>query len=247
MRIALFVACYDDLLFPATGRAVVRVLERLGHTVDYRAQHGCCGQMHRDAGHQSEAARMMRHFLEVYRDAETICVPSSSCVEMIRNEFPLLAEELKDTATAAAAREMATRVFEFSELLIDRLGVTDVGACFPHAVTLHKSCRDLRALHLNAQAWHLLEHVQAIRLLELPAHQQCCGFGGAFSVINPDISAAILSEKVQNILSTGAEYCAGLDNSCLMHIGGALNRQRTGVGCLHVAEILARTAEGAIA
>jgi L-lactate dehydrogenase complex protein LldE len=246
MRISLFITCYNDLLFPETGKAVVRVLERLGHQVEFRREQTCCGQMHYNTGYQRDAFRMMEHFLKVYRGAEIVCAPSTSCVAMIRDHYPMLAEQSGDAALVEAVEEIVPRVYEFTELLADRLGATDVGAFFPHSVTLHASCHALRSLSIGDKPWRLLERVRGIRLTPLPDREQCCGFGGTFAIKNPDVSAAMASEKIRAILDTRAEVCAAVDNSCLMHIGGALARLRAGVRCLHIAEILASTdSEGA--
>src|SRR4051812_49848177 len=144
MLISLFIACYNDTLFPETGKAVVKVLERLGHTVEFRQAQTCCGQMHYNTGYRPEAIGIMRHFLEVFRDAEVICVPSASCVAMIRDHYPKMAAE---TGLTAEVNALLPKVFEFTELLVDKLGVTDVGASYPHSVTLHTSCHSLRSLH----------------------------------------------------------------------------------------------------
>lgn len=244
VRISLFVACYNDTLFPETGKAVVRVLERLGHEVDFRAAQTCCGQMHYNTGYHKEALPLMRHFLDVFADAEIICIPSSSCVAMIRDHYPKMAAQTGDPGIQKRVAAVLPRVFEFSELLVDKLGVADVGAFYPHAVTLHPSCHSLRSLHLGDKPKQLLEHVRGLSLRPLPEADQCCGFGGTFAIKNPDVSAAMLSDKLRCVLDTGAEVCAAVDNSCLMHIGGALARQRTGVKVLHLAEILASTETG---
>jgi len=146
MLISLFIACYNDTLFPETGKAVVRVIERLGHTVEFRAAQTCCGQMHYNTGYRPEAVSLMRHFLDVFKGAEVICIPSSSCVSMIRDHFPRMAAE---AGVQEEVDDLLPRVFEFTELLIDKLGVTDVGAAFPHSVTLHTSCHALRSLHIG--------------------------------------------------------------------------------------------------
>lgn len=244
MLISLFVACYNDALFPETGKAVVAVLERLGHTVEFRPAQTCCGQMHYNSGYHAEARKLMRHFLDAFRGAEVICVPSSSCVAMIRDHFPKMAVAAKDLALISEVGELLPRVFEFTELLIDRLGVSDVGAFFPHTVTLHSSCHSLRSLQIGDKPQRLLENVRGLSLATLANSDQCCGFGGTFSVKNADVSAAMLSDKVRCVLDTGSEICAATDNSCLLHIGGALSRQQTGVRCLHIAEILASTEDG---
>jgi L-lactate dehydrogenase complex protein LldE len=245
MLISLFVACYNDALFPDTGKAVVAVLERLGHTVEFRPAQTCCGQMHYNSGYHPEAHKLMRHFLDTFRGAEIICVPSSSCVSMIRDHFPKLAAGANDPALVREVADLVPRVFEFSELLIDKLGVTDVGAFFPHSVTLHTPCHSLRSLHIGDKPQRLLQHVRGLTLAPLANNEECCGFGGTFAVKNADVSAAMLSDKVRCILDTGSEICAATDNSCLMQINGALSRQQTGVRCLHIAEILASTEDGA--
>ncbi len=241
MLISLFVACYNDALFPKTGKAVVALLERLGHTVEFRSEQTCCGQMHFNSGYHAEARKLMRRFLETFRGAEVICVPSSSCVAMIRDHFPKMAAATDDAAVVREVRELLPRVFEFSELLIDKLGVTDVGAFFPHTVTLHTSCHSLRSLNIGDRPRRLLKAVRGLSLTDLDNFDQCCGFGGTFAVKNADVSAAMLSDKVRCVLDTGSEICAAVDNSCLLHIGGALSRQQTGVRCMHIAEILAST------
>jgi L-lactate dehydrogenase complex protein LldE len=239
MLISLFITCYNDTLFPETGKAVVRVLERLGHTVEFRPAQTCCGQMHYNTGYHPEAVSLMRHFLDVFRGAETICVPSASCVAMIRDHFPEMAAEIGDASLCAEVAEIVPRVFDFTELLVDKLGVTDVGAAYPHSVTLHTSCHSLRSLHIGDKPRRLLKAVRGLDLIELPQSDACCGFGGTFAIKNPDVSTAMLSEKMRAVLETGAEICTAGDNSCLMHIGGGLKRQNGSARCVHIAEILA--------
>jgi L-lactate dehydrogenase complex protein LldE len=239
MLISLFITCYNDTLFPETGKAVVRVLERLGHTVEFRPAQTCCGQMHYNTGYHPEAVSLMRHFLDVFRGAETICVPSASCVAMIRDHFPEMAAEIGDASLCAEVAEIVPRVFDFTELLVDKLGVTDVGAAYPHSVTLHTSCHSLRSLHIGDKPRRLLKAVRGLDLIELPQSDACCGFGGTFAIKNADVSTAMLSEKMRAVLETGAEICTAGDNSCLMHIGGGLKRQNGSARCVHIAEILA--------
>jgi L-lactate dehydrogenase complex protein LldE len=195
--------------------------------------------MHYNTGYQQEALPMMRHFLEVFRDADLICIPSSSCVAMIRDHYPKMAAASGDAALKLAVKDMLPRIFEFTELLVDHLGVTDVGAFFPHSVALHPSCHSLRSLKLGDRPARLLNSVRGLTLVELQQSDECCGFGGTFAIKNADVSTAMLSDKVNCLLNSGAEICAAVDNSCLMHIGGALSRQRTGMRVLHLAEILA--------
>lgn len=244
MHISLFITCYNDTLFPATGKAVVRILERLGHTVEFRSAQTCCGQMHYNTGYQREAFPLMRHFLATFAGAEIICIPSASCVAMIRDHYPKMAAALADPDVTHLLDDLLPRIYEFSELLVDRLDTVDVGAFFPHTVTLHPSCHSLRSLNVGDKPARLLRHVRGLTLIDLPEADQCCGFGGTFAIKNADVSAAMLSEKVNCVLNTGAEICTAGDNSCLMNISGALSRQRTGVRCLHLAEILAASEGG---
>jgi L-lactate dehydrogenase complex protein LldE len=241
MLISLFITCYNDTLFPDTGKAVVTVLERLGHQVEFREAQTCCGQMHYNTGYAAEALPLMRRTIEVFRGSGPICVPSASCVAMMRDHYPKLAAEAKTPGLQAEVEEFLSRVHEFSELLVDKLHVTDVGATFPHKVTLHTSCHSLRALHLVSQPVRLLRAVRGLEFVELPGHDECCGFGGTFAVKNAEVSTAMGLEKVRSIERTGATVCAAGDNSCLMQIGGLLHRQGAGVRCMHLAEILAET------
>src|SRR5215210_2196845 len=223
MRVALFITCFNDTLFPQTGRAVVELLERLGHEVAFPEEQTCCGQMHFNSGYADDGLALARRFERVFEPYEAVVSPSASCVGMVRDHCPAV----------------ANRVFELTELLVDRLGVVDVGATFPHRVTLHPTCHSLRVLQIGDRPKRLLEAVQGLELVDLDEPQECCGFGGTFAVKNADTSMAMLSDKLRRILDTRAEVCTAADNSCLMHIGGALRRQRTGVRAMHLAEILA--------
>jgi len=246
MRVSLFLSCYNDTLFPHTGQSVVRVLERLGHQVDFPMDQTCCGQMHFNTGYQREAVPLARRFIEVFRDAEVVVSPASSCVGMVRHLYPQLAEFSEDPALAADVAALAPRVFELSEFLVNELKVEDVGAYFPHRVTFHPTCHSSRLLRVGDAPLRLLRAVRGIDYVPLPDADQCCGFGGTFSVKNADTSMAMLGDKLRCVLETRAEYCTAVDTSCLMHIGGALHRQRAGVGVLHLAEILAETEGGGI-
>ena len=239
LRVSLFITCYNDTLFPETGKAVVRVLERLGHTVEFPKGQTCCGQMHWNTGYQAEALPLVARFVEQFRGAEAVVVPSSSCVAMMRDHYPKMAVSLKDEKLLAEVEALLLRVFEFSEFLTRRLGLEDVGAYYPHRVTYHASCHGLRNLGLGDGPLRLLRAVRGIDLVPLEGLEQCCGFGGTFAVKNADVSSAMLAEKTTAVLNTGAEVCTACDNSCLMHIQGGLHRQRTGVKTVHLAEILA--------
>ncbi|MBB5059267.1 L-lactate dehydrogenase complex protein LldE [Granulicella aggregans] len=244
MRISLFITCYNDTLFPDTGKAVVRVLERLGHTVVFPAGQTCCGQMHYNTGYQKEAMPLLERFVAQFRDADAVVVPSSSCVAMMKDHYPKMAEEIGRPDLIRDVAELLPKIFEFSELLTRRLGLDDVGAYYPHRVTYHASCHGLRNLNLGDGPLRLLKAVRGIDLVPIANVEQCCGFGGTFAVKNAEVSSAMLAEKTTAVLNTGAEACTACDNSCLMHIQGALHRQRTGVRTIHLAEILASTEEG---
>ncbi len=241
MRIALFITCFNDTLFPGTGRAVVELLERLGHEVVFPDAQTCCGQMHANTGYQLEAVPLARRFVRVFGDADVVVSPSGSCVAMVRDQYPRLAELAEDPGLARAVDALVPRVLELTELLVDRLGAEDVGAVFPHRVTYHPTCHSLRLLGVGDRPLRLLRAVRGIDLVDLPDAQECCGFGGTFAVKNADVSMAMLSDKLRHVTATGAEVCVAGDNSCLMHMGGALRRQRAGVRVMHLAEVLAAT------
>jgi len=237
MRIGLFVTCLTDTLFPDTGKAVVTLLERLGHQVEFPVAQSCCGQMHFNTGYRAEAAPMVRGFAAAFDGYEAIVTPSASCAAMVREYHPVLAEG--DPALARNVAALTPRVHDLATFLTGVLGVTDVGAYFPHRVTYHPTCHSLRMMHVGDAPLRLLRAVRGLDLVDLPDAETCCGFGGTFAVKNPDVSAAMCADKVAAIRQSRAEVvCAG-DNSCLMHIGGALSRMRTGVRPMHLAEILA--------
>jgi L-lactate dehydrogenase complex protein LldE len=223
VRIALFITCFNDTLFPGTGRAVVEILERLGHEVDFPEEQTCCGQMHGNSGYRAEGEQLAARLERALEGADVVVSPSASCVGYLREQRPALHD----------------RLFELSELLIDRLGVEDVGAVFPHRVTYHPTCHGLRLLGLGDRPLRLLRAVRGLQLIGLPAATECCGFGGTFAVKNADTSSAMLHDKLAHVTQTGAEVCVAADNSCLMHIGGGLRRQRAGVRTMHLAEVLA--------
>ena len=245
MRIALFIACFNDTLFPQTGKAVVRVLERLGHTVDFPMAQTCCGQMHYNSGYHDEAVPLARRLVDLFAAAEVVVCPSSSCVNTVRAHYPRIAAAVGDTDLARRVDALAPKIFEFAEFLVHRLGIEDVGAYYPHRVTYHPTCNSLRGLRVGDAPLRLLRNVRGLELVELPNAFECCGFGGTFAVKNADTSIAMLTDKLAAVRQTRAEICTALDNSCLMHIGGGLSRQRSGIRALHLAEILASTEEEA--
>jgi L-lactate dehydrogenase complex protein LldE len=241
VKVALFVTCLVDTLFPAVGRATVELLERLGHEVAFPAAQTCCGQMHVNTGYQREALPLVRGFVEAFAGYDAVVAPSGSCAGSVRHQHAVVARRAGDEALARAAERIAGVTHELSEFLVDVLGVDDVGAYYPHRVTYHPTCHSLRLLRVGDRPLRLLRRVRGIDLVELPDAEQCCGFGGTFAVKNADTSTAMLADKMRAVLDTRAEVCAAGDSSCLMHIGGGLSRLRTGVRTVHLAEILAST------
>lgn len=232
MRVALFVSCLNDALYPRTGRAVVRLLERLGHEVAFDPAQTCCGQMHWAAGYHREAGALAARFAALFEGHETIVTPSASCAATVRAVHPGL------TGRAAPP------VHELTEFLVDVLGVTDVGARYPHRVVYQPTCHSLRAARLGDRPLRLLRAVRGLELVDLPAAEECCGFGGPFALKNADTAVAMGADKVRHVRSTGAEVVCAVDDSCLAHVGGMLSRLRSGVRAVHLARILAATGEG---
>jgi L-lactate dehydrogenase complex protein LldE len=255
MRVALFITCVGDTIFPETGRSVVGVLERLGHQVTFPATQTCCGQMHVNSGYRDEALRLARRMVDVLgRDdgVDAVVSPSSSCVGWVRELLPGVAREAGDERLAADAEALGGRLFEFSEFLVRRLGVEDVGASYPRRVTLHTTCHSLRVTRVGDAPQRLLAQVRGLELVELPEAAECCGFGGTFAIKNAAVSLAMLEDKCRNILATGADVVTAVDPSCLLNIGGGLSRLaprangpdgRPGEGpavrAVHLADILA--------
>jgi L-lactate dehydrogenase complex protein LldE len=223
MRVALFATCLGDTVFPNVPRAVVTVLERLGHEVEFPEGQTCCGQLHLNSGYRDDALALARRCEQVFAGNDAVVSPSSSCVGALRELAPSL----------------EGKVWELSEFLVGRLRVEDVGARFPYRVTYHPTCHSLRVAKVGDAPLRLLRAVDGIDLVELNGAGECCGFGGTFAVKNPDVSAAMLADKCDAIVATGADVCAAVDGSCLMHIGGGLVRRRDGVRTMHLAEILA--------
>jgi L-lactate dehydrogenase complex protein LldE len=248
VRIALMATCLADALFPDVAIATVRLLERLGHEVVFPTGQTCCGQMHINTGYLTEAVPVVRHHVDVFSSTvyDVAVAPSGSCVGSVRHQHAMVARRAGDDQLAARATELAGRTYELSELLVDVLQVTDVGAYFPHRVTYHPTCHSLRMLRVGEKPLQLLRAVEGIDLVELPGAEECCGFGGTFALKNPDVSTAMLADKMSSVLSTRAEVCSAGDSSCLMHIGGGLSRLRTGVRTVHLAQILAATKDSPV-
>ncbi|MFC8433286.1 (Fe-S)-binding protein [Streptomyces sp. NPDC057253] len=247
MRVALFATCVNDAVYPSTAIATVRLLERLGVEVDFPASQTCCGQPQFNTGYRRETEPLVRRTARAFEGYDHVVTPSGSCAAMVRDNYPRIgaraAAEGRGAELADAAASLVPRTYELTEFLVDVLGVTDVGAYFPHTVTYHPSCHGLRMLGLGDRPRRLLQAVKGLELVELPGAEECCGFGGTFAVKNADVSTAMGADKVRNALSTGAEVLCGADNSCLMHIGGMLRRQNAPQRPLHLAEILASTEE----
>jgi L-lactate dehydrogenase complex protein LldE len=241
MRVGLFITCFNDTLFPGVGRATVTVLERLGVEVGFPEAQTCCGQMHFNSGYRPECVPMVDRFTRAFEGYDAIVTPSPSCASMVRHYHGTVAELSDDPGLPARVAETVPRVFELCEFLVDQLGVTDVGASFPHPVTFHPTCHSRRLLHIGDRPERLLKAVKGLELVELPREASCCGFGGTFSVKNADTSEAMGADKVADVLGAGAPILTAADTSCLMHIGGLLSRQRAPVKVMHLAEILAST------
>lgn len=237
MRIGLFVPCFDDTLLPATPKAMARLLERLGHEVIYPEAQTCCGQWHLAAGYQREAASLARRFAGVFgaeTGADAVVTPSASCAVTVRRDHPRM--------TGEPGADPAPPVYELSELLVDVLGVTDVGAAFPHRVAYHPTCHSLRGLRVGERPLALLRAVRGLELVPFGRAEECCGFGGPFAMKNADTSVALVADKIGHLTESGAEVVCAVDDGCLLHLGGAMSRLRSGLRVMHLAEILA--AEG---
>ncbi len=235
------VTCVNDVMFPETGRAVVSLLRRLGVDVEFPATQTCCGQPMVNTGYLDEAVPVVRNFVAAFRGYDAVVTPSGSCAGSARHQHGIVARRADDRVLSVAVEEVSPRVYELSEFLVDLLGVTDVGAYFPHTVTYHPTCHSLRMLGVGDRPRRLLEAVRGLRLVDLPKAEECCGFGGTFAVKNAETSVAMGSDKARHVRETGAEVLVAGDSSCLMHVGGVLSRQRAGVRVMHLAEVLAAT------
>lgn len=237
MRVSLLVTCLVDQFHPEVGRALVAVLERLGHEVHVPAGQTCCGQPALNSGCPDEARAVARQLLRAFDGADAVVAPSGSCTAMVRVHLPHLFPA--GTSEHAAAVHLAARTFEFSEFLVTRLGTTEVGARFPHRVTYHDSCHLLRELGVADEPRALLRQVRDLEFVELSASDTCCGFGGTFSVAYPAISASMGSDKIDQIHRSGAAFVVANDTGCLMHLRGLLARRGSAVRALHLSEVLA--------
>ena len=235
--VSLFIQCLVDTMFPETGEAMITVFDRLGIPYDYPVGQTCCGQPAYNSGYQRDAAAAAKHFINLFENAEVIVCPSGSCVHMVRHHYPDLFAD--DPAMYSRALAIGAKTYEFTQYLVDELGIDDVGAEFSGTVTYHDSCHLSRGLGIAAQPRTLMGNIQGLELIEMKDSDTCCGFGGTFSVNYPEISTAMADEKIDNILATKANIVTGCDISCLMNILGRISRRGEDVQVLHIAQILA--------
>jgi L-lactate dehydrogenase complex protein LldE len=236
VRVSLFITCIVDQLFPNVGVSMVRLLRRYGCDVDFPASQTCCGQPPFNSGYVKEARTIAANHLRAFADSEYIVSPSGSCTGMVHHYYSELFAD--DPVLAEKAAKLAERSYEFSSFLVNVLGVTDVGAVCPHTVTFHPSCHASRLLGVRDEPMTLLYNVRDIKLVPLPYATDCCGFGGTFSVKMSDVSGAMVSEKVDHVAETGAEYLVGTDMGCLINIGGHMKRRGMSTKVMHLAEFL---------
>lgn len=237
MKVSLFITCLVDQFFPQVGASMVRVLQRLGVEVEFNPLQTCCGQPCFNSGYRNDARRLAERFIRIFEDCDCVVAPSGSCVAMARIYFPELLTT--DKHWQERARGLAPRIYEFSEFLVRVLGREDVGARFHGRVTYHDGCHLLRELGIREEPRRLLRRVHGVELVEMEESETCCGFGGTFSIKFPEISSAILQDKLSRVARSGAEVVVANDASCLMQIAGMLRRQKTSVRAMHLAELLA--------
>lgn len=235
MKVTLFIPCFVDLMYPQVGISMVRIIERLGHTVECPEEIACCGQPAFNSGYWDEARTVAVKALNQLKDCEVVVIASGSCGAMLHNFYPQL---FAGTPQEKAANDLAGRCYEFSDFLVTRLGITNLGAKFPARVTFHDGCHGLRELHTHDQPRLLLRQVEGLELIEMK-EKVCCGFGGTFAAKFPMISTAMGEVKCSLACETGADYIVSNDSSCLMHIQGVLDRQGIKLKTIHLAEVLA--------
>jgi L-lactate dehydrogenase complex protein LldE len=238
LRVSLLVTCLGDALFPEVGVATVRLLRRLGVSVDFPKAQTCCGQPHFNSGYHDQARTLARHTLAVFARSPRVVVPSGSCAAMVKLEYPELFHD--DPVWRARAQELAARTHELSDFLVNVLGVEDVGACFVGRVTYHMACH-LRGLGLLAEPERLLRRVRGLEYVPLERADECCGFGGSFAVRYPGISGAMVRDKADFIEKAGVDAVVATDAGCLMNVAGCLRRRGSRVRALHLAEVLQGT------
>jgi L-lactate dehydrogenase complex protein LldE len=236
-KVSLFVQCLVDTMFPEAAEAMLSVFDKLGVQYDYPMEQTCCGQPAFNSGYRNEATAAAKRFIEIFEPAEVIVCPSGSCIHMVRHHYPELFRD--DPVMLERAIAVGKKSFEFTEFLVDQLETGDLGAEWNGSVTYHDSCHLSRGLGIAAQPRHLLKNVKGLEFIEMRDSDTCCGFGGTFAINYPEISTAMVDEKIENILATGATTVTGCDVSCLMNIKGRLSRRGEGVKVVHISEILA--------
>ncbi len=235
MKVSLFITCISDAVYPRIGEAMVKLLARYGVTLDFPSVQTCCGQPAFNSGYWDEARQSALTILQAFQRSDFVIAPSGSCVGMIHH-YPKLFEH--DPVYYKMARELQSKSYEFTQFLVQVLGITDLGAAFPHKVTYHPSCHGSRILGIRNEPMQLMQNVKDMELIPLPFAEDCCGFGGTFAVKMADISGAMVTEKVDHVLETEAEVLTGLDMGCLMNIAGNLRYRNQPVRVMHLAELL---------
>lgn len=235
MKVSMFITCISDAVFPKVGEAMVRLLARYGVRLDFPEVQTCCGQPAYNSGYWDEARQAALTIVQAFEDSDYVIAPSGSCTGMLHH-YPKLFQN--DPVNLAKAQDLQRKSFEFSQFMVQVLGVTDLGAVFPHKVTYHPSCHGSRILGIREEPMQLMQHVKEMKLVPLPFAEDCCGFGGTFAVKMSDISGAMVTEKSDHVLETEAEILTGLDMGCLMNIAGNLRYRNQPVRVMHLAELL---------
>lgn len=242
IKVSMFITCISDAVYPRIGEAMARLLARLGVKLEFPEKQTCCGQPAFNSGYWDEARKSAATLLEAFADSDFVIAPSGSCIGMVHH-YPKLFEH--DPVRLKMARELQTKSYEFTQFLVQVLGVSDLGAVFPHKVTYHPSCHGSRLLGIKDEPMALLQNVKELDLVPLPSAEDCCGFGGTFAVKMADISGAMVTEKADHVLETEAEVLTGLDMACLMNIAGNLRYRKQPVRVMHLAELLYEGVSGA--
>ncbi len=235
--VTLFIQCLVDGIYPEAGEAMVKIFRKLGIDLICPTTQTCCGQPAFNAGYRREAGVAAKRFIDIFETAQVIVCPSGSCVTMVRHHYPQLFED--NDPWLQRARQVAAKTYELTEYLVDVLGVQDVGAHYEGKITYHDSCHLLRNLRIQSQPRKLLSKVSGAEFIEMHDADRCCGFGGSFAVKYADISSAMVADKVNNIVASGADTVVGCDMGCLMNIQGMLNRVGSDIKIMHIAQILA--------
>jgi L-lactate dehydrogenase complex protein LldE len=236
MKVSLFVTCIVDGIYPQVGEAMARILTRYGLKLHFPEVQTCCGQPAFNSGYWNDAKEVAKTILDAFADSDFVISPSGSCVGMIHHNYEKLFEN--DPLLLERANQLIDKTYEFSQFLVQVLGVSDLGAYFPHKVTYHPSCHGSRLLGIQDEPETLLKNVQELKLIPLPFAEDCCGFGGTFAIKMTDISAAMVEEKTQHVIETDAEVLVGLDMGCMMNISGRLHYNGKSIRVMHLAELL---------